>query len=130
MNTQVTNQPTSEARCEPAKRYRRPAYRTSATENDYTIEVNLPGVSKSGLSINVEDDVLTVTGETATGTPKGWKVVHRELPQGDYLLKLRIDDQIDQEKIAAKLKDGVLNVTLPKAEAAKPRRISVDPIVS
>lgn len=127
MSTQLAEQtrqtPESPA---PRQAYRRPAYNINETENEYSVEVFVPGVNKSGVEVSLEEDTLTVTATRTQGqTPDGWKALRREIAAADYRLQLEVNVPIDRDGIAAKVEDGVLNLSLPKAEQAKPRKISV-----
>ncbi len=127
MSTQVAEQ--NKQCCEPAvsrQAYRRPAYNIDENEHGYTVEIFVPGVNKSGISVFMEDDTLTVTATRTTGqTPEGWKALRREITTADYRLQLEINVPINRNDINAKVEDGVLTLTLPKAEQAKPRQIEI-----
>ncbi len=84
----------------------------------------MPGVNKEGLNIDLKDDQLTINGRVET-FKGGETVLHREYEVGNYFRQLSLSDMIDQEKISAKMADGVLTVTLPKVEKAVPRRIAI-----
>lgn len=124
MSTEVANQTC----CQPTARqaFRRPAYNIDENENGYSVEIFVPGVNKAGVEVSLEDDTLTVTASRTNGqTPEGWQALRREIVAADYQLQLEINVPIDRDGISAKVEDGVLNLTLPKAEQAKPRKISV-----
>jgi HSP20 family protein len=102
-----------------------PAVDIFETERELTLLADLPGVKAKDLKIDLMDDVLTLT---ATETPlegPGEKDVFREYRTGRYYRQFSLSDTIDQSKIDAVLKDGVLRLTLPKVEAATPRKIAV-----
>ncbi|CAM3072801.1 Hsp20/alpha crystallin family protein [Rariglobus hedericola] len=103
----------------------RPTYRLDQTAEAYTVTVNLPGVTKDNLTVDAEDGVLTVTGRRSWQKPGGWTALYRESADAGYTLSLAYDDAVDTDKISAALTDGVLRLTLPKAEARKPRKIAV-----
>lgn len=104
----------------------RPTYRLNETAEGYTVTVALPGVTKENLTIDAEDGVLTVTGKRVWQKPEGWTPLYRESADAGYALSLAYDDAVDADKISAQLTDGVLSLTLPKAEARKPRKIAVN----
>ncbi len=104
----------------------RPFYNVEERANDYEVRVYMPGVSKQGTQISLENDELTVAGTRVDKLPEGWRTVSRETRDENYLLRLRLNVEIDGERIAAKTEDGVLRLSLPKAEAAKPRRIAIE----
>ncbi len=105
---------------------RKPWFTTSESEDGYLVEVYVPGVNKSGVEIGFEDDTLDIRAHrTDTQTPEGWKALRREIPREDYHLRLHLNVPVDTARIQARVEDGVLTLELPKAEEAKPRKISV-----
>jgi HSP20 family protein len=104
----------------------KPAFHVREDEHGYDITVQLPGVAKDGLEITAQADELTIVGRRAWTAPAGWTVLYRETPRADFGLTLTHDGDVDVEKSNAELKDGVLHLLLPKAEAAKPRRIAIN----
>lgn len=104
---------------------RRPAYTVNEAADAYAVTVQLPGVAKDGLEITAEDGQVRIVGRRAWRQPAGWTALHRESADAAYELVLTHDNSIDVEKVAAELTDGVLRVSFPKAEAAKPRKITV-----
>jgi len=103
----------------------KPAYTVQDTAEAYLVTVQLPGVAKDGLELTAEDGEIRVAGRRGWTQPEGWTPLHRETPDAAYELVLTHDNAIDAGKIAAELRDGVLQVTLPKSEAVKPRKIAV-----
>ena len=110
-----------------ARRYVRP--RASITENadGFTVQVEMPGVPPNGLEVTFENGELTLVGHRAAtaGHGDGHEVVHRESHGGDYRRVFEVDNTIDAARIGARLDQGLLTLSLPKAEAAKPRRIEI-----
>jgi HSP20 family protein len=104
---------------------RRPHYEIRETESAYNLTVYLPGVAKDGLEITDEEGELRITGKAPQRLPEGAVALHRESPEAPFDLVLSHDNTVDAEKIEAELKDGVLHLSLAKAESAKPRKISV-----
>jgi HSP20 family molecular chaperone IbpA len=103
----------------------RPAYKINETTDAYTVTVQLPGVAKDGLEMTAEGGQVRLVGRRAWKTPEGWTSLYRETVNAAYELVLAHDNAIDAEKIGAELRDGVLSVTLPKSEVAKPRKIAI-----
>ena len=104
----------------------KPAYRISQTPEAWALTAQLPGVAKDGLEVTTEDGVITIRGRRQWQQPEGWTSLYRESYDSSYALSLQHDHTVDAGRIQAELKDGVLRVSLPKAEAAKPRKITVN----
>jgi len=102
-----------------------PRYEIKENADAFGLEVWLPGVAKDGLELTVHEGSLTVVGHRAWQKPEGWTQLYRETPLADYSLTLEHDNTFDADKVHAELRDGILRVTLPKAEALKPRKIAV-----
>ena len=90
----------------------------------YTLEVEMPGVNKDGLEISVENNELTIVGRRSRPGVEG-KLIHRESRPENYRRTFELDPSIDADKISAKIDQGVVTLTLPKAEHVKPRKIAV-----
>jgi len=103
----------------------KPAFNVREDEHGYDVTVQLPGVAKDGLEITAQVDELTIVGRRAWTAPAGWTVLYRETPRADFALTLTHGGDVDVDKSSADLKDGVLRLNLPKAEAAKPRKIAI-----
>lgn len=101
-----------------------PAVNIHQNADGYSLEVEMPGVSKSGVEVTFEDGKLTLTGHRANGTG-GESPVYRESAEADYRRVFDLDPSIDSSRIEASIEQGLLTVRLPKAESAKPRRIAV-----
>lgn len=104
---------------------RKPLYHVNGNPEAYEVRVELPGVPKSGVKLDLEDNILSVRAERTTTVPKGMKALHCELSPLNYLLRLRLNTPVDEDKMTAKLDDGVLTLRLPLKELAKPRSIPV-----
>ena len=89
-------------------------------------EDHLPGVTKEGLEVTAEEGIVSIRGKRVWQKPEGWTSLYRESYESPYELSLEHDNTVDADRIQAELKDGVLQVTLPKAEAIKPRKIAVN----
>lgn len=89
------------------------------------LEADLPGVTESGLKVELEDNVLSLHGRSQGTTPEGGRLVHEEYPVSDYYRSFILSDEVERARITAELKHGVLRLTLPRAERSKARRIEV-----
>jgi len=87
--------------------------------------LEMPGVDKGHIDVRVEEGVLFVEGRLDLTKYRGLQPLYTEYNIGNYARSFRLSNTIDQDKIGAELKDGVLSLTLPKAEKAKPRTIQV-----
>jgi HSP20 family protein len=95
------------------------------TEKELMLLADMPGVEVKDLSIDLNDNVLTVSGDVDPPEGKDEVDLLREYRTGKYFRQFTVSEVIDQAKIGAELKDGVLRLNMPKIEAAKPRRITV-----
>ncbi|CAA6679465.1 MULTISPECIES: Hsp20/alpha crystallin family protein [unclassified Lentimonas] len=111
---------------EQATEWRRPHFDVSESADAFEVKVSLPGVSRESVDISLEGESLSIIGKRSdVKVPSEWRPVRRELPQGDYRLNFQLNVSIDEEAIQAQVADGVLQLTLPKADLAKPRKIVV-----
>ena len=90
----------------------------------YTLEVEMPGVDKEGLDISVENNELTITGRRSFPAVEGTLIHHESRPE-NFRRTFDLDPSIDANKISAKIDQGLVRLTLPKAEHVKPRKITV-----
>jgi HSP20 family protein len=95
------------------------------TQDALTVILEMPGVEKSNVDVRVEDGVLNVQGQLDLSKYQGLQPLYTEYNIGHYARSFHLSSKIDQDKIGAELKDGVLTLTLPKVQEAKPRRIEV-----
>ncbi len=107
----------------------RPVYaaRTDIYETDegLVIEVDMPGVPPDGADITLEKRVLTIRATSHERPPEGFSPVYLEYRPGDYERSFTLSDEIDAERIEARVKNGILRLFLPKAAAAQAKRIQV-----
>jgi HSP20 family protein len=101
-----------------------PAATVLENADGYTLEVEMPGVSKETLEMWVENNELTVLGRRSIPSVEG-TLLHRESRPENFRRTFELDPSIDAEKISAKIEQGVVSLTLPKAEQVKPRKITV-----
>ena len=95
------------------------------TDDSVVLSVDLPGVDAGSIDVGVDGRILTVRAQRTAPEPEGATWLSRERQTGAVVRKLRLGESIDTESIAADYADGVLTVTLPVAEKAKPRKIEV-----
>jgi len=86
---------------------------------------DMPGVNEKSVDITLEKNVLTITGTVEPEAYKDHSITYSEYDMGDYQRAFTISDEVDREKIEASVKNGVLCVTLPKAEPAKMKKITI-----
>lgn len=90
-----------------------------------TLRADMPGVSREALSIDVDNDTLTIEGAVSLGESARMKDVYAEVRVAQYKRSFVLGRDLDTEKIDARLANGVLTLTIPKLEQARPRRIAV-----
>jgi HSP20 family protein len=89
-----------------------------------TVIADLPGVAPDRLDIDLRDNTLTIMGRV-DDIPETWRHLHEEYEIGGYMRQFNVGPAIDQEKIAATIKDGVLKLVMGKADRLKPRKIDI-----
>lgn len=102
-----------------------PAVDIFETDAALTILADLPGVTPENLDIDLHDDTLSIIGDIAPQKAAGETLLMSEYQTGRYMRRFTLPEVIDQPAIKADLVNGVLRLTLPKIEKAKPRKISV-----
>jgi len=95
------------------------------TNDALIVLMEMPGVDKGKVDITVEDDVLRVQGQIDFSKYEGMDPVYTEYNVGNFARSFSLSREFNQDKIVADMKDGVLSVTLPKVEKAKPRTIRI-----
>lgn len=105
------------------ERYVTPPVDIYETTDGLVVKADLPGVAKEGLDVRVENGLLTIRGKAAHVAPGD--PVYREYELLNFYRQFELNERVDQNKISAELKHGVLTLQLPKAEEAKPRKIEV-----
>jgi HSP20 family protein len=86
---------------------------------------DMPGVKERDVSVTLKDGVLTIVGKVATDMYAGLRPLYTEYNVGNYYREFAVNEDIDDSKISATLRNGVLELELPKKEQAKPKRIEV-----
>ena len=94
------------------------------TNDVITVVADMPGVDENSVDITLEQNVLSINGYTAPLEPEGYRLAYAEYRVGDYQRRFTISDQIDRDKIEATVKDGVLQLHLPKVQPIA-KRIAV-----
>jgi HSP20 family protein len=105
-----------------------PAIDLHENDHDYVVRAEIPGVKKEDIDITVHDGVLSINAESKYQheDKQGGRVIRQERRYGKYVRSLRLGKNIDESKVKASYKDGVLELVLPKVEEVKPKKISVD----
>ncbi|MGD0498081.1 MAG: Hsp20/alpha crystallin family protein [Bryobacteraceae bacterium] len=97
------------------------------TENELVLKADLPDVDLKDIDVRVENQTLTISGERKFEKQDAGKGYHRiERSYGSFTRSFAVPNAFDTEKIGAEFKNGVLSVTLPKTEAAKPRQVKIE----
>jgi len=86
---------------------------------------DMPGASSDSINVTLEQDVLTIQAQVSPKLPEGYDLVYNEYGIGDYYRSFTLNETVDRDKISAHLKNGVLELVLPKIEPAKPKQITV-----
>jgi len=102
-----------------------PAVDIFENEKEITLLADMPGVKSEGLTIDIRENTLTLDGDVQSPEGPDEDDILREYRTGKYYRQFTLSQVIDQGKIGAELKDGVLRLKLPKVEAATPRKIAV-----
>lgn len=105
---------------------RTPATDIYETDQGIVVVADMPGVAEKGLEVTLENNVLTLVGRTEWTGPEGREALHREFGPAEYRRTFTLAEDLDREKITARIKAGQVQVTLPKAAKAQPRRIAVE----
>jgi HSP20 family protein len=95
------------------------------TDGNIVVVADMPGVDESSVDITLEKNVLTINGYVQLAQPENYDLAYSEYGIGDYQRSFTLSNEIDQEKIEAVVKDGVLRLLLPKAGPAKTKKIAV-----
>ena len=105
-----------------------PATDVTERDNHYIIKADLPGVKKDDIHVTLENGVLTINAEidTRSEEKEGDRVIRKERRYGKYVRSMQLGQEVDESKVKAAYKDGVLELTLPKRESAQPKKIEVN----
>ncbi len=124
MNSAVRESRNGHAEGRAQEQFLAPLSSVFETSEGYLLHVEMPGVNKEGLEISVEDNELTLTGRRSLPAVDG-TLLHRESRRENFRRTFELDPSIDTNRISAKIEQGVVTLTLPKAEHVKPRKIAV-----
>lgn len=92
----------------------------------FEVQAEVPGISKDDLNIKIQGNYLEISGKRQIDTPEGYKVHRNERGTSTFSRSLTLPDNVDAEKVEAAIKDGILYLSLPKSETAKPRQITIN----
>lgn len=93
--------------------------------DQFVVHFDLPGVDPASIDLTVERNALTVSAERRWQASEDYQIIASERPQGTFSRQLLLGEGLDTEQVAANYEHGVLTVTIPMAEQAKPRKVSV-----
>ena len=124
MNTLVRENRTANGDRPTPEQFIAPVATVLENTDGYMLEVEMPGVTKENLEMWVENNELTILGHRSTPSVEG-TLIHRESRPENFRRSFELDPSIDAGKISAKIEQGVVTLTLPKAEQVKPRKIAV-----
>jgi HSP20 family protein len=124
MNLLTKNEPESTTQTAP-RRTLVPRYNVRETDEAFVLTAYVPGVDRSNVETSLDKDTLSVSARRTWTPPTDWTPVRRETPVADFHFELEIDHRVNRDAVRAELNQGVLTLTLPKAEAVKPRRIEI-----
>jgi HSP20 family protein len=96
------------------------------TADQYTLKLEMPGVTRDKLEITMENDELEIRGEAETNKPEQMELKYSEFFQYDYYRRFTVSNDIDRQKISATFENGVLTLVLQKHESVKPRKIAIN----
>lgn len=104
-----------------------PAMDITERENEYVIRTEMPGVSKDAIDVTLAEGVLTISGECKYehDAREGDRLLRQERRYGKFARSVHLGTQINEKAVKANYKDGVLELTLPKAEEVKPKKIAI-----
>ena len=99
-----------------------PAVDVKETDNSFLISADIPGLTKKDINIEVSDDVLSITGERTEDKVEDSDLYHyRERSKGAFTRSFHLPESVDEKKISANFKDGILNIELPKTKVIEPK---------
>jgi HSP20 family protein len=124
MNTTVRENRIGNGEPRQAEQFLTPLASVAESGDGYALQVEMPGVNKDGLEVSIENNELTLTGRRSLPAVEG-QLIHRESRRENFRRTFELDPSIDSNRITARIDQGVVTLTLPKAEHVKPRKITV-----
>ncbi len=106
-----------------------PAIDVTEQDGHYLVSAELPGVDRKDIDVSINDGMLTISAERrkeTEGKDKEGRVIRRETRYGNYVRSMRLDASVDTQNVKASYQDGILKLSLPKVEEAKPQKIDID----
>jgi len=103
-----------------------PAVNVIEKDDQYLLEMEIPGVEAQDIDVQVKGAELIIRGERKTQAPEGYKARWREISGGTFARKLQFPVELDAANVGAQLANGVLKLTLPKSPSARPKKISIN----
>lgn len=103
-----------------------PASDILETEDGFHIRLDMPGVDKKDVTMDLKENELVIEAMSAYAPPNGATAIHTEFEAGRYQRTFALSDMVDRDNIKAGMKEGVLEVFLPRAEASMPRKIAIE----
>ena len=102
--------------------------KTNLLENgdNFEVQAEVPGISKDDLNIKIQGNYLEIGGKRSVDTPDGYNVHRNERGGSTFSRSFTLPADVDAERVEAKMKDGILYLTLPKSETAKPKQITIN----
>jgi HSP20 family molecular chaperone IbpA len=104
----------------------RPAVDIYEDDSGITLKADLPGVSRDRLDVQVDGNNLSIQGQAAIDMPEGMEALHADVGTTGFRRSFTLSNELEADKIAAEMKDGVLTLRLPKRAELQPRKIEVN----
>ena len=97
-------------------------------ENEFVVQAEMPGIARDDIEVTLENGILTISGECRNEKEEtnGSRLIRQERQYGKYVRSLRLGKGVDEKNVKANYKDGILELTLPKSEEVKPKKINVN----
>jgi HSP20 family molecular chaperone IbpA len=124
-NSEMTTRDSSEAGKRESEMTLRPLVDIFEDANGINLMADMPGVSRERLNIEVDKDMLLVEGDASIDMPEGMEAVHADVRSTRYRRSFALSSELEVDGIDASLKDGVLNIHIPKRPEVRPRKIEV-----